>query len=157
MEIEIRKATIKDLKTIQELNHKLFKKEYAEFDQTLNCDWTYGSIGTKKFRERITKDDRCALVAIIGGKIVGYLVGSIAEKETYRNVKRLAELGNMYILRDYQRFGIGTKLFNEFFSWCRSRKATRLKVVAFVQNTQAINFYRKNGFKDYNITLERDM
>jgi hypothetical protein len=41
----MRKATIKDLKKIQELNLMLFEKEYDEYDKTLNVDWTYCGCG----------------------------------------------------------------------------------------------------------------
>jgi len=157
MEPIVKKATIDDLGIIQELNSILFRKEYSEFDKTLNCEWTNGTSGTDYFRSRITKDDSCALISLVGERVVGYIVGALAQTKDYRNVKRMAELENMFILEDFQRYGIGTKLFDGFLEWCKSKEATRLKVVASEKNTQAINFYRKNGFKDHDLTLEREL
>lgn len=157
MEPEIREATIKDLPKIQDLNLQLFKKEYAEFDPTLDCEWTYGAAGTDYFKERITKDNGCALVATYDNRIVGYLVGAIINKKEYRKVGKMAELENMFILPKYQRFGIGSKIFNEFKAWCKSKQVVRIKVVASAQNAQGINFYRKNGFSDHDLTLEQNI
>jgi len=75
MEITIKKATIDDLKEIQELSLKLFEKEYKEYDSSLDLDWTLGKTGTKFFKNRITKEDGCVLIAIVENKVVGYLCG----------------------------------------------------------------------------------
>ncbi len=157
MEIQIRKATINDLESIQELNHKLFDREYAKFDKTLNCNWTYSKDGAKYFKKRITKDDCCAFIALVDGNVAGYLVGALAEKEPYRTISILAELEDMHVLERYQRLGIGTDLLNEFVSWCRKKNVTRLMVTASIRNSQAISFYKKNVFKYYDLTLERDL
>ena len=40
-DILIRKADSKDLEDILRLNYDLFKKEYKEYDNSLNLEWTY--------------------------------------------------------------------------------------------------------------------
>lgn len=157
MEPEIRKATIKDLQNIQELNLQLFKNEHKKFDSTLDCNWTCGDSGTNYFKEMITKDDACALVAIYDKRIVGYLIGAITIPKEIRVVGKMAELENMHILPKYQRLGIGTLLFNEFKAWCKSKHVVRLMTVASAKNTQGINFYHKNGFSDYDLVLEQNI
>ena len=47
--MEIRKATLDDLKDIQKLNLLLFEKEYKEYDKLLDKDWTFGEKGKKYF------------------------------------------------------------------------------------------------------------
>ncbi len=61
--MEIKRATIGDLKEIQELNLRLFKKEYKEYDKTLDLSWTTGKRGKKYFKESISNSGSCALVA----------------------------------------------------------------------------------------------
>ena len=57
--IKIRKASLKDLKIIQELNHKLCKKENEEFDSTINPNFSVSKEGEKHFRLRIKKNKSC--------------------------------------------------------------------------------------------------
>ncbi len=45
----IRKANLKDLKEILRLNFDLFKKEYREFDKSLDLKWTYSREGKEVF------------------------------------------------------------------------------------------------------------
>jgi hypothetical protein len=152
--IKIRKATIKDLKEVQKLNLLLFQKEYKEYDKFLNLNWTFGERGTKAFKKVLTNKDRCTFVAEYNGKIIGYLAGGISTPEFYRNLPKVAELYNTLILEKYRNKKIGTKLYSEFVKWCKNKKFKIIKVQASAPNKKAINFYRKNGFKDYTLILE---
>ncbi|MFA6088226.1 MAG: GNAT family N-acetyltransferase [Candidatus Woesearchaeota archaeon] len=155
MEIIIQFATIENLKEIQNLNHQLCIKENKEFDATVNKDYPIQTSGENYFKERIKKD--CALVATTDDKIVGYLVGAIIETEEYRNISKLGEAENMFVLEEYRSLGIGKKLFHKFIEWCKSKGAKRIRAVASAQNIKAIEFYKKEGFSDYNITLEKEI
>ena len=149
--IVIRKAQIQDLSSIQELNNKLFELEYENFDDTLKLGWPFEKEGKEYFEEMINNE--IGFVAIDGEKIVGYLVGSICEQISYIK-ETFAELDNMCIDDKYRRFGIGTLLINSFKEYCKEKKIQNIKVTASSKNSRAIQFYIKNGFEDYNITLK---
>ncbi len=158
MKFKIKSATINDLKRVQELNLLLFEKEYAEFDDTLNCKWTFGKEGTEYFKNRIIKDDGCIFVAVVGDEIVGYLAGGIKDnKNNHRLLPKFAELENMFVLDRYRCMGVGSNLYQVFTDWCKSKGVGRLRVVASAQNVGAINFYRKKGFLDYDLVLETNL
>ena len=93
----IRTATLADLKTIQEFNHALCKKEHEEYDPTINPDYPFSPEGEAYFRSKIESEDSLALIAEIDGKPVGYLVGEILPSEDYRTPIKMAEVENMYI------------------------------------------------------------
>ena len=61
----------------------------------------------------------------------------------------------MYILEKYRKLGIGSKLFNKFKEICIENDIKELKVVASYKNLNAINFYRKNGFEEAEVTLKQ--
>ena len=155
--MEIRKAVIGDLKRIQELNLMLFEKEYREYDEMLNLDWTFGEEGSSHFRDAISKDDACAFVVEDGGKIVGYLVGGEIEGESYRILPKMAELDNMLVLEEYRGKRVGGMLYDAFVGWCKGRGVKRLRVEASAGNEGAIGFYRKKGFEDCSLVLEREI
>ncbi|NYZ79712.1 GNAT family N-acetyltransferase [Candidatus Micrarchaeota archaeon] len=152
----IRKATVRDLEDIQRLNLRLFEKEHREFDSTLDYKGTFGKESTGYLRKRIEKNG-LVLVAEDNKKIVGYLVGDRAETKSYRKTGSICELENMMILEQYRNMKIGTKLVEEFLGWAKEKRFERIKVTASAQNKEGINFYRKLGFTDYNITLEKKL
>ena|SRR3989344_3576827 len=155
MNIIYRKAALNDLKSIQKLNFELCKKEFKEFDNTINYKYALQKKGADYFKKRITRKDGFAFVALDENKIIGYIVGGIADIEDYRNIKKLGEAENMIIDESYRGKGIGSMLFKEFIAWCKSKKIHRVKVVISATNKKSIDFHKKMGFSDYNVTLEK--
>lgn len=154
----IRKATIKDLKSIQELNLLLFKKEISDFkDVTLDEDWVFSEKGTEYFTKKILEDENIAEVAEDDGKIVGYLVGGMDKDKNTRKPEKVANIENTLVLEKYRGKGIGGKLMDTFIDWCNSKNIERICVCASALNEAGIGFYKKHGFKEYEITLDRKL
>ncbi len=154
MDIQIRKAQIEDVNEIISLNQQLFDYD-SKFDNTLDKTWPQKN--KDYFEKSITDDNFLAFVAVADDKIMGYLIGSITKAEDYRNIKDIAELENMFILSNHRKKGIGTLLVNKFVDWAKEKGMKRIKVFASADNQLAINFYKKNYFKDYGITLEKEL
>ena len=152
--INIRIATINDLNAVQELNNSLFELEFNNFDDTLKVGWPFEKDGKEYFEYMI--ENEIVFVAEAEEKIVGYLAGSICEQISYIT-ETFAELDNMCIDDEYRRFGIGTLLINEFKKYCKEKNIQNIKVTAFAKNSRAIQFYIKNGFEEYNVTLKHKL
>lgn len=146
----LEKVTDKDLEYIQQLNRKLFVREFEKYNKLLNIDWTFGEKGTEYFKKLI--QDEFIYVAKINNIIIGYLAGSIHNVNDCFTEK-FAEIENMYIENQYRRLKIGSKLIAKFKEWCRENKVDYIKVSAWSQNIEAISFYKNNDFIDYEKTL----
>lgn len=155
MEITIKTATLANLEDILKLNHMLCTEEHNKYSDVVNPDFPISEEGRNYFKERIKNE--CALIAIYNNGVIGYLVGAIVERQHYRNASIIAEAENMYILEQCRSLGIGKILMDEFQTWAKTKNANILRVVATVQNTQGIEFYRKNGFNDLDLTLEKTL
>ena len=155
--MEVRKAVIGDLKRIRELNFMLFEKEYEEYDDLLDMDWTYGEKGKKYFNEALTKSSYCAFVVEDKGVIVGYVIGTIAKGEEYRKLPKMAELDNIFVLEEYRSKGVGKMLYDEFVKWAKTQGVKRIKVEASPDNAKGIAYYEKMGFKAFTLTLEGEI
>jgi len=155
MKYKIRKATIEDLKTVQELNEKLCLKENKEFDSTIIPNYSLTEEGRADFEKCITGEFSITFVVEVEGKVVGYITGGIQEVEDYRNIKYICDLGSMWVDEKYRSEGIGKEFVKEFEKWCKDKNISRLKVTASVQNKKGINFYKREGFEDYDVVLEK--
>ena len=91
-----RKANIKDLGRILELNMKLFKKEYKEFDKIINLNWTY-SEGKKYFKGRIIKKDGFSEVVEHKNKIIGYICGGRRKRLAYWKKAQYADIESFFL------------------------------------------------------------
>jgi len=98
-----------------------------------------------------------ALIALDKNKIVGYFIGIIKKAEDYRKFKKIAEAEDAYIISKYRRKGIGTLFLKEFLKWARTKGVERAKAMISVQNKKSIAWHKKIGFKNYNLTLEKEL
>lgn len=154
MNVEYRKAKIEDLNVIQNLNNELFKLEKENYDPTLVNDWPITEEGKEYFIDLI--NNHFVWVAVIDNEIVGYLAGTIEEKGSYELVQ-YGEVNNMIITEKCRGLGVGRSLMDSFKKYCKDNGINNLKVVASAKNANAIAFYRKNGFKDFNLTLTMEV
>ncbi len=146
----IKKATLEDLKTIQNLNNQLFELEKENYDSTLVSNWPLTNEGKLYFEDLI--NNHYVIVAILNNEIVGYLAGAINEKGSYEEIQ-YGEINNMLVKDECRGYGIGKMLINNFKDYCRENNIYNVKVEASAKNKNAINFYKKNGFEEFNITL----
>ena len=155
-DIRIRKALEKDLLTIQTLNNKLFEYEMDRDLDNYIPNWAFGKESTEYFSDLI--NNQFVILAEVDDKPVGYLAGSVYLDDTYSYYDgKTADLDNMYIEEEYRHFGIGSKLVNSFFEWCKEKQAKRVFVTATIGNDNTIAFYKKHGFNELNVELKKEL
>ena len=153
-EIKIRRATIEDLEVIRKLNNTLFELEKENYDSTLIKDWPLTEDGKEYFTDLI--NNHYVIIAEVDNNIVGYLAGSISEKGSYEEIQ-YGEINNMFIKDECRGLGIGKSLINNFKDYCKSNEINNLKVTASYKNRDAIEFYHKNGFEEFDVTLTTEI
>lgn len=150
--INIRKAALSDLKEIQNLNNELFKKEFNDYDKSLKIDWPYQKEGEQYFKNVINKN-YLSVAVDDNNNIIGYIAGSLNVQGTY-NTTKIAELDNMFIKEEYRGYGIGSKLVSKFKKYCQENGVSIIRVTAYFKNKEAIKFYIKNNFNEFELTLK---
>ncbi|MCX7996454.1 MAG: GNAT family N-acetyltransferase [Patescibacteria group bacterium] len=150
----IRRAHQSELEKVCELNKYLNGLNHQKFDPTIMPEWSTSAEGRQYFTDRLTDPLGLFLVAVDVDRFVGYLNANIFEGENYRIPAKCAELENMMVIPEFQHKGIGSKLIEVFFNWCRDQGIVRIKVSVYCKNTDAIAYYKHLGFQDYYMTLE---
>ncbi len=150
--MKIRKATLKDLKAIKQLNIELFK-DNKKYDKELDIDWAKKH--PSYYKKIIIEKKNITLVAEEENKIVGYITGFISKIDDDTKLKRVAEADNMFILKEFRGKGIGSKLFKEFINRVKNKKLKVVRLSAYSSNLRAIKLYHELGFKDYFVSMEK--
>ncbi|NBI31110.1 GNAT family N-acetyltransferase [Chengkuizengella marina] len=106
-----------------------------------------GILTTKDF-EKLIYDDTVAeknlfLVAEVQGKIVGF---TRCEGNNLSRFRHKAEFG-IGILKEYWGFGIGKILLENILLWADSTEIQKIYLSVVETNTNAIQLYKKVGFK----------
>ena len=147
--IEIRKAEVNDAEKVVDVNFN-------------SWETTYGGIFKQDVFERrkLNKDKNIAwwkqhlagehdvYVALVAGKLVGYM-DFYRESRTHEGY---AEIASIYILKDYQKMGIGRRFFEIAIELTKQANKTKFMLNVLDRNS-SLGFYKKMGGKIFE-TLE---
>lgn len=150
-----RETNIKDLRKILKLNFRKIKEEYRNFDKSLNLNWVRKG-GKKCIGNMIVRKDGFVEVVESKGKIIGYLYGRVVKRESYFFCKeaKYAELESVLIEEGFRGKNLGTRLVKDFVNWCKKNKVDHILVEPYIRDREALDFYKKVGFKDYSVVLK---
>jgi len=86
-----------------------------------------------------SKPERLVLKAEVDEKMVGYIAGHLTNR-----FEKDAEIQSFYVLKPYQRQGIGRQLFFKFVEWMQQQHAQSL-CVGIAEDNPYQAFYLKQG------------
>lgn len=107
---------------------------------------------TPRFAEDVTRrlTSLRTHVAKIDGRIVGYISWSDRCREHF-SVNGAAEIGNLYVLRDFQGRGVGRELLETALARIGEQDVV---LSAFSSNVAALGFYEHMGFERTGVTFD---
>jgi GNAT superfamily N-acetyltransferase len=100
--------------------------------------------------------NKIAFVAEDQGQILGYIVGEIKYKE-YRVLDKQGSIDEFFVTASARGKGAGTQLLEELVEEFKSQGCNVLRVSAYALNTKTLDFYRKFGFFDTAIVLNKKL
>jgi ribosomal protein S18 acetylase RimI-like enzyme len=104
--------------------------------------------------EDLFKDGSVVFVAEENGELVGYIHGNIKLKEFYISNKE-GYIEDLYVKQDFRNKGIGKLLYGELLTVFKEAECTHVGISAYSENSQAIEFYHKLGFKDFVLEMKK--
>jgi len=148
----IREGNNRDIKNIVKLNVEL---------NTMEKNWyPYPILNFKKtgkeLRKNFSRKDSKIFVAIDHNKIVGYVIGWIKVRKL-SHIKKCGYCSDLFVLKEYRRRGLGTKLIRKFEEWCKKKGIRYLELDTHVNNRVGKVFYPSCGFKEYLISYTKKL
>jgi ribosomal protein S18 acetylase RimI-like enzyme len=153
--MKIRTANKNDINEIIKLKLTLFSK----WDKTDPIDKIelklFNSNKHKLFLEKEIKDkNKKILVALVKDnannkqEYIGYIKAEIIQRELF--LKKVGYISEIYIKNKYRHQEVATKLMNEIINWFKKEKIVWSTVSTHSLDKQAIQFWKKKGFCEYN-------
>lgn len=152
--INLRISNKNDIEILQNLNEELFI-DNQKYDSDLRMDWSRSKEGRNYFTKILDDPNSYCVIAEEDGKPVGY-ISTHPRKVNYLKSKYL-EIDNMGVSPKYRSKGIGSLLIKKCIEWAKAKGYVKLYVNSYFANKKAINFYKKNGLSEIDVSLERDI
>jgi diamine N-acetyltransferase len=150
----IRKAGKDDVEVLQKLNKELFA-DNSKYDPDLNLDWAESVSDKKYFTKVLNNPNAMCLIAEEKGKPVGYLTA--APKEMDWRMSKYLEIESMVVIPQHRSKGVGTLLLEKCLEMAKAKGYQKVYVTSYFDNIKAIEFYKRNGFKPIDLSLEMEI
>ncbi|MFZ1947008.1 MAG: GNAT family N-acetyltransferase [bacterium] len=99
------------------------------------------------FSRFVGKREHAAFVAVVGGRIVGYITVCVEREPGYWAVARMGHISGLMVRREERRGGIGTGLLGAARAYFRDQGVKYYTVYTAVKNRAGVQFYRGCGLK----------
>ena len=152
--INIRPVRKDEIEDLQDLNDEVFI-DNQKYDSDLDMIWAKSDKGKDYFTKLLNNPDYCCLIAEEDGRKVGYVAAG-PKNISYRKSKYI-EVENMGVIPEYRSRGIGTMLMEECLKWAKSKGFQKAYVNSYFNNQKAIEFYKRNGFSEIDLSLEKNL
>lgn len=152
--ITIKAGKTNEWRTYQQLCGQLVQ-DNSQYDKDVLVNWTQTPKGINFFKNFTKDKQNCLFFAYDGDKPVGY-IACVHKEPIYRRSKYL-EIDNMEVRPDYRSLGIGSRLIEKAIRWAKANGYQKMFVNSYIKNVKAVNFYKKNGFAEIDISLEKNV
>jgi len=155
MTVEIRRATLKDIRDILPVWGQL-----AEFHSGLDTAFTPSAQWAREYgsylRVLISRDDALAVMAKDGAEVVGYAVGRITMLPPFFEHRTRGYIHDVFVKPQFRRRGVGRRLVDEILRWLRQR-GVNLVELTVAANNDAVPFWERLGFRVYMYQMKKEL
>lgn len=148
--MRIRKAKKEDFSGYLKLKREE-EKDYSKITGK-KINYLKDSLLKKEFLE-ILRDKKILLLVIEENKkLIGYMHATF-----FKNIYRKGGyVGDIFVLKEFRRKGIATKLINKFIKVLKNRGYKMISLSVSIKNKKAVRLYKKLGFNICHYDLKKE-
>ena len=148
--LNIRKATPNDAPLIALLGRISFNESFGHLfpDQNDLLAYHEKTFSVSKIANSLQKNSNIFWLAFYNELPVGYTKLKLNSTSEFLPIEQVCQLQKIYVLKDFLSKKIGLKLQASLLEEAQNRGFKTIWLSVYDDNAKAINFYRKNQFKD---------
>lgn len=148
--IEIKKIGLSEIETLQIIGKLTFLETFAEGNTEGNMQkYLEEGFTVSKLSSELTNPNSEFYFALIDKEVIGYLKINFGQAQTELKDQKALEIERIYVLRKFHGKKVGQVLYDTAFNIAKQTSANYLWLGVWEANPRAINFYKKNGFVEF--------
>lgn len=148
--IEIKKVTLKDVEALQQIGKQTFSETFSSGNTDKNMvEYLEERFSLAKLKAELS--DACSqfYFAVIDGEVIGYLKLNTGTSQTELKDADALEIERLYVVQGSHGKKVGQKLLEKAMEISQELSAEYAWLGVWEENLRAINFYKKNGFVEF--------
>lgn len=148
--IEIRKATLSDIRLLQDIGRKTFFETFSESNSQENMKkYLEDGFSIEKLTEELNNKHSEFYFAVMDEKVLGYLKLNFGTSQTELKDSNSLEIERIYVLQEYHGKKVGQVLYEKAMQVANEKEVIYVWLGVWEKNPRAIRFYEKNGFVEF--------
>ena len=148
--INVRQVSLNDIGQLQEIGRQTFYETFAGSNSEDDMqNYLDESFSEPKLRAELTDPNSEFYFAILDDKVIGYLKLNFGQSQTELKDDKALEIERIYVLKEFHGKKVGQILYDKSIEIAKQKNADYVWLGVWEQNPRAINFYKKNGFVEF--------
>jgi diamine N-acetyltransferase len=148
--IEIKKIGLTEIEQLQIIGRQTFLETFAQGNTEENMQkYLQEGFTVDKLTNELTNPYSEFYFALLDNKVVGYLKINFGQAQTELKDQKALEIERIYVLKEFHGKKVGQILYDKAFDIAKQTSADYLWLGVWEENPRAINFYKKNGFVEF--------
>ena len=150
MNTDIRKVTLHDIGNLQKISRQTFYETFSDTNTEENMkNYLKDNFSVDKLTVEINDKNVEFYFATLDDTVIGYLKINFGQSQSELQDDNGIEIERIYVIKEFQGKKIGQILYNKAIEVAGQKNADYVWLGVWEENVRAINFYRKNGFLEF--------
>lgn len=148
--ILIQKVNTNEVEALKEIGKLTFSETFSSTNSAEDMEiYLSNSFSTAKVTEELNHPNSVFYFAKEEQKIIGYLKLNFEDSQTELKDNNAVEIERIYVLQEYHGKKVGQSLYDKAIEVAKEKEANYVWLGVWEKNPRAIQFYTKNGFKEF--------
>lgn len=148
--MEIKKVALHEIAQLQQIGRQTFFETFSAANTEENMKkYLEEGFSVKKLTTELSDKNSDFYFALIDQKVVGYLKLNFAASQTELKDDKSLEIERIYVLKEFHGKKVGQLLYEKAIQIAKQANAAYVWLGVWEENPRAINFYKKNGFVEF--------
>jgi diamine N-acetyltransferase len=148
--IEITRATMADIERLQKIGRKTFYETFSAANTEENMNkYLEEGFSVDRLTEQLNNPNSEFYFALFAGDVIGYLKLNFGKSQTELKDNKALEIERIYVLKEFHGKKVGQLLYEKAIEIAIQKNADYVWLGVWEENPRAINFYKKNGFVEF--------
>lgn len=148
--IEIVKVNLKDIDQLQKIGRQTFNETFSDGNTEANlAKYLDEGFSIEKLTTELNDKNAEFYFATIDKKVIGYLKLNFGQSQTEIKDDKGLEIERIYVTKEFHGKQVGQLLYDKALEIANDNNSDFVWLGVWEENPRAINFYKKNGFVEF--------
>jgi ribosomal protein S18 acetylase RimI-like enzyme len=149
-DIEIQKVTLNDIDRLQKIGRQTFYETFSAGNSEENMTkYLAEGFSIEKLTTELSDNNAEFYFATLDDNVIGYLKLNFGQSQTELQDDKGFEIERIYVLKDFHGKSVGQILYDKAIEVAKLKNSDFVWLGVWEENPRAINFYKKNGFIEF--------